>query len=460
VPAKLHWDFKVIIAEGADDHVQEVLWESKEPCDCWREPRLLEAPACRSWGHLTDPVSRPLSVLHVHTRLIRGGADENTLLTVNGLDHSRFRVTLAVGGGSEASMLAQVAPAVSVVEVPELVREVAPLRDLAALRMLRRLIRVGRYDIVHTHTAKAGILGRFAAVGIAGPVIVHTLHGSTFHGTLSRAEYLLYWGLEKGAAAFTDRIITVGEDLRQRYLKAGIGRPQQYQLIRSGMELADFSAAAEMGPQGRAAVRRTFGVPPDSPLVGMVARLEPRKGYRYFLDLAETVLERIPQAHFVGFGAGDQHGDLQADIERRGLNGRVHLPGFRHDIAQVLAVLDVAVLTSLWEGLPRVLVQAAACGVPAVSFAVEGAHEVVKDGVNGWVVPLRDVRGMADHVVALLSDAELARAMGAAGRDLVSEMWTAENMVCQIAGAYLELIAARGHRGLARELPDETEANK
>jgi glycosyltransferase involved in cell wall biosynthesis len=411
-------------------------------------------------GPLTTPTSQPLSVLHVHTRLIRGGADENTLLTVNGLDHSRFRVTLAVGGGSEASMLAQVAQAVTVVEVPELVREVSPLRDFAALRMLRRLIRVGRYDIVHTHTAKAGILGRFAARGVAGPVIVHTLHGSTFHGTLSRAEYLLYWGLEKAAAAFTDRIISVGEDLRERYLKAGIGRPDQYQLIRSGMELSDFSAAANMGLQRRAAVRRTFGAPPDSPLVGMVARLEARKGYRYFLDLAETVLQGIPEAHFVGFGAGDQHRDLQNDVERRGLRDRVHFPGFRHDIADVLAVLDVAVLTSLWEGLPRVLVQAAACGVPAVSFAVEGAHEVVKQGVNGWVVPLRDVPRMADRVVALLSDPGLARAMGAAGQDLVSEMWTAENMVRQIAGTYSELIAARDHRALARESPHKTEGNK
>jgi glycosyltransferase involved in cell wall biosynthesis len=226
------------------------------------------------------------------------------------------------------------------------------------------------------------------------------------------------------------------------------------------MELSHFSTAANMGLQRRAAVRRTFGVPPDAPLVGMVARLEARKGYRYFLDLAETVLERIPEAHFVGFGAGDQHASLQTDINGRGLKDRVHLPGFRNDIADVLAVLDVAVLTSLWEGLPRVLVQAAACGVPAVSFAVEGAHEVVKQGVNGWVVPLRDVRGMADRVVTLLSNPGLARTMGAAGQDLVSQMWTAENMVRQIAGAYLELMAARGQPGLTRESPNTSEANR
>ena len=356
-------------------------------------------------------------------------------------------------------MLAKVAPNVKVVEVPELVREVSPLRDLAALRNLRRLIRDGQYDIVHTHTAKAGILGRFAARRAAGPLIVHTLHGSTFHGTLNRAEYLLYWGLEKATATFTDLIITVGEDLRERYLKAGIGQPERYQLIRSGMELSDFSAAAVMGPERRAAVRRSFGVPADAPLVGKVARLEARKGYRYFLDLAENVLQRIPGTHFVGLGAGEQHAALEAEIERRGLSGRVHLPGFRHDIADVLAVLDVAVLTSLWEGLPRVLVQAAACGVPAVSFAVEGAHEVVKEGVNGWVVPMRDVPQMAERVVTLLSNPERAKAMGAAGRDMVSQTWAAENMVREIAGAYVDLITGRRSSRVVGESRKTVEAD-
>jgi glycosyltransferase involved in cell wall biosynthesis len=379
-------------------------------------------------------------VLHVHTRLILGGADENTLLTVNGLDPARFRVTLAVGGGSEAGMVAKVAPWVEVIELPDLVREISPRRDLAAFVRLRRLMRTRRYEIVHTHTAKAGILGRLAARAARVPVIVHTLHGSTFHAALGRAQYLLYWGLEKATARFTDRIISVGEDLQQRYLRAGIGVPERYQLIRSGMELSAFSTAAAMGPEARAAVRRSLGVPPEAPVVGQVARLEERKGYRYFLDLAEMVLQRIPGAHFVGLGSGDQHQALLAEVERRGLSGRVHFPGFRHDIADALAALDVAVLTSLWEGLPRVLVQAAAAGVPAVAFAVEGAHEVVKENVNGWVVPVRDVARMAEYVVALLSDPARARAMGAAGRALVHEGWTAEAMVGEIAVVYEELI--------------------
>jgi glycosyltransferase involved in cell wall biosynthesis len=200
-------------------------------------------------------------------------------------------------------------------------------------------------------------------------------------------------------------------------------------------------------------------VPAQVPLVGKVARLEERKGYRYFLDLAEAVLQRVPAAHFVGLGAGEQHGALLAEVERRGLIGRVHFPGYRPDIADVLAVLDVAVLTSLWEGLPRVLVQAAACGMPAVTFAVEGAHEVVKDDVNGWVVPMRDVSGMAERVVALLLDPRRAQAMGAAGRGLVCKTWAAETMVSEIAAAYEELVAARRRRIPATQVATTVEAD-
>jgi|SoiMethySBSTD1v2_1073268.scaffolds.fasta_scaffold236552_2 glycosyltransferase involved in cell wall biosynthesis len=391
---------------------------------------------------LTQRARLPIQVLHVHTRLIRGGADENTLLTVNGLDPRRYRVALAVGAGSEAAMLAKVASHVRLIEIPDMIREISPGHDLRAFQSLRRTIRAERFHIVHTHTAKAGILGRFAAraAGKPLPSIVHTLHGSTFHDALGRAAYVLYWGLEKAAAVFTDRIISVGEDLRARYLQSGVGRPGQYRVIRSGMGLTEFAAASNLGAERRAGIRRSLGVPADVPLVGKVARLERRKGHQYFLDMAELILRRVPDAHFIGLGAGVEHTALIAEVERRGLAGRVLFPGFRPDIAEVLAVMDVVVLTSLWEGLPRVLVQAAACGVPAVTFAVEGAREIIHDGVNGWVVPIRDVNGLSDRVAALLSDPDRARAMGAAGRALVRDAWTVESMIRDIAALYEELV--------------------
>ena len=395
-----------------------------------------------------------LKVLHVHTRMIRGGADENTLFTVNGLDPRRFQVTLAVGGGSEPSMLGKIEPQVEVLEIPELVRDISPRNDIAAFNKLRRHMRDKRYDIVHTHTAKGGILGRFAARAAGVPIIVHTLHGSTFHAALDPVQYRVYWLLEKLTARFTKRIISVGEDLKDRYLTAGISSVEHYDVIRSGMDLSQFRTAAAMTAAQKAKVRRSLGVPADAPLVGKVARLEERKGYRYFIEMAEKVLKQVPTAHFVGVGAGKQLDFLNAEVARRGLTGQIHFPGFRADIAEVLACMDVTVLTSLWEGLPRALVQAAACSVPVVTFEVEGAREVVKDGVNGYVVPSKDVEQLADRVISLLAHPERARAMGTAGSGLVHQGWTIESMVRDISAVYEALASETGGSPAARGTPE------
>ncbi len=395
-----------------------------------------------------------LKVLHVHTRMIRGGADENTLFTVNGLDPRRFQVALAVGGGSEPSMLGKIEPHVELLEIPELVRDVSPRNDIAAFNKLRRHMRAKRYDIVHTHTAKGGILGRLAARAAGVPIIVHTLHGSTFHGALGPVQYRLYWLLEKLTARFTKRIISVGEDLKDRYVTAGISSVERYHVIRSGMDLRQFHDAAAMSPAQKAEVRRSLGVPADAPLVGKVARLEERKGYRYFIDMAEKVLKQVPTAHFVGVGAGEQQAFLNAEVARRGLEGQIHFPGYRPDIAEVLACLDVTVLTSLWEGLPRALVQAAACSVPAVTFEVEGAREVVKDGVNGYVVPSKDVDQLTDRVISLLTHPDRARAMGTAGSGLVHQGWTIESMVREITAVYEKLANENGGPPAAGGAPE------
>ena len=247
----------------------------------------------------------------------------------------------------------------------------------------------------------------------------------------------------------------MGEDLKDRYLTAGISTVEHYDVIRSGMDLDQFQAAAAMSAAQKAEVRRTLGVPADVPLVGMVARLEERKGYRYFIEMAEKVLKQVPTAHFVGVGAGEQLDFLNAEVARRGLTGRVHFPGFRPDIAEVLACLDVTVLTSLWEGLPRVLVQAAACSVPAVTFEVEGAREVVKDGVNGYVVASKDVERLAERVISLLSDREGPARWASPGSGLVHQGWTIESMVREITEVY-EALAAKngGATGTAHPTPE------
>jgi glycosyltransferase involved in cell wall biosynthesis len=389
------------------------------------------------------PTGKPLRVAHVVTRLSLGGADENTLFTVNGLDPARFRASLIVGRDSDPSMLARVAPHVRVVEIAELVHPISPLNDFRAFVRLWRHLRDERYHIVHTHMAKAGILGRFAGRAAGVPLVVHTAHGFVLQDYLSPPQYALYWALEKAATQATDWWISVGEDIRKTHVDFKFGTAETITIIHSGMNLRQFEAAADYPPARRRAIRESLGVPPEAPLVGKVARLEPVKGHRYFLDVAERLARRHPKAHFAGIGAGALLGELQDDASRRGLADRIHFCGYRHDIADVLSALDVVILTSLMEGLPRVLVQASAAGVPSVTFEVAGAHEIVQDGVSGYVVPSKDVERMAERVGSLLDDPARARAMGAAARTRVHEGWTVEKMVADIEAVYLDLTRRR-----------------
>lgn len=389
---------------------------------------------------------RPLRVAHVVTRLALGGADENTLFTVNGLDPARFRTSLIVGHDSDPAMLARVAPHVEIVEIAEMLHPISPVNDVRAFLNLRRHFRERRYDIVHTHMSKGGVLGRLAGRAAGVPFVIHTAHGFVLQDYLGPLRYALYWALEKSAALVTDWWIAVGEEVRQAHLDFSFGTAENFCVIHSGMDLRQFETAAEHSAERRRAIRASLGVPPDVPVIGKAARLEPVKGHAYFLDLAERLARTHPTAHFVAVGAGGLLDALREDARRRGLAERVHFAGYRHDIADVLSALDVVVLTSLMEGLPRVLVQAAATGVPSVSFEVEGVHEIVREGVSGYVVPSKDVDALAARVGGLLDDPVRARAMGAAARSLVHEGWTIEKMVADIEAVYLDLMRRRRAR--------------
>jgi len=386
---------------------------------------------------------RRARVLHVITRLIRGGADENTVLTVNGLPRDRFRVALAVGPESDEAMLGRVASDVEVVRVPDLVRDVHPARDLRALGQLRSLCARARVDVFHTHVAKAGILGRAAADGRVGTV-VHTIHGATFHGHQGPLARMLYRALERRAARAADRLIVVGEDLRARYLAAGVGRPEQYVTIRSGMDVEPFRRAAALAPGARVALRRAFGIPEDAFVVTSAARLEPRKGQAFLLEAGRALAQRFTRVRFLMAGEGPERAALERlAAAHPALRGRVVFPGYCEDLAPVLGLSDAFCLTSLWEGLPRVLVQASLAGLPVVTFGVEGAAEVVRNGESGWIVAPRDVPGLTRALETLVWDPAKARAMGRRGADLVADEWDARRMVTRIAAVYDELLARR-----------------
>jgi glycosyltransferase involved in cell wall biosynthesis len=370
-----------------------------------------------------------IRVVHVITKLELGGAQENTLYTLGHLDPARFSGLLVThpegllvadalrDGRYETRLL------------PSLVREVRPASDARALAglvgLLRAEMRAARRAagggvprlIVHTHSSKAGILGRAAARLAGVPVVVHTVHGFGFHPRQRPAVRGFYVALERLAARWTSHVIAVaGADLDEG-VALGLFARERTSLIRSGIEIARFAGTG----LDRAAAVRALGFDPARPLVGMVACLKPQKNPVDFVRAAALVAASVPEAQFLLAGDGVLRPAVEEQVRRSGLEGRLRLLGWRRDVDALIPCLDVLVLTSLWEGLPRVIPQAMAAGRPVVAYRVDGAPEAVEDGVTGYLVAPGDYRGAAARLVALLRDQALARQLGAAGRDRVGE---------------------------------------
>ena len=393
----------------------------------------------RSSGSRVAP-PRPLRVLHVITRMIVGGAQENTLLSVEGLDRlPEYEVTLVSGvdNGPEGELLTRARRTTRLVVLPELGRNISPLADLKAFWKLYRLIRTGGYHLVHTHSSKAGVLGRLAAWLAGTPLVVHTLHSLVFHDYQPWLVNRLWWAVKKVCAPLTDHFISVSDVISRKAITAGIDRPEKFTTIYSGMEL-DWFLKAKVDPER---VRREFGIPPDAPVVGKIARLFPLKGHDQLLDAAPAIVRRHPQVRFFLIGDGILQEHLRHRAAQMGILENFVFAGLieRERIPEMLAVMDVVVHTSLREGLARVLPQALAMGKPCVSFDIDGAPEVVIPGETGYLTRPGDAEGLADGVNTLLADAELRARMGEAGRRRVDPAFRAETMVREIAAVYAML---------------------
>jgi glycosyltransferase involved in cell wall biosynthesis len=424
------------------------------------EPRLHAVAAAATPAHPRPvPVDgRPIRILHVITRLIVGGAMENTLLTVYGQQRDpRFDVTLFSGIdlGPEGNLHDEARRnGANLVLSPYLTRNIHPWRDARALRELVRFMRAGRYHVVHTHSSKGGIVGRMAARLAGVPVVVHTLHGLVFHDYQPSWRNRLYIGLKKLCAPVTDQYISVCEATRRGALDAGIGSAERNQTVFSGMELEPFLTATERIPVETA--RRRFGLPPDVPVVGKIARLFHLKGHEQFIDMAARLHRERPDVHFLVVGGGLLENDLKAEARARGIDGVVHFAGLLRpeEIPEALVAMDVVVHASLREGIARVLPQAYAVGRPAVVFDLDGAPEVVDDGRSGFVVPPGDTAGMAARVRDLVDDPERRRVFAAHGRAFVESEFPAARMVERINALYERHLVARG----LMRLPDGEDA--
>jgi glycosyltransferase involved in cell wall biosynthesis len=385
-----------------------------------------------------------MKICHVITRLIIGGAQENTVLTCQGLAAKAHEVTLIAGTetGPEGSLWqAARASGARCIELASMRRAVRLLDDWRAYSELVTLFRELKPDVVHTHSSKAGIVGRAAAKKAAVPVIVHTIHGMSFNRTQSWLPRTGYRILEKRAARYTDKFVTVADAMIQQAAAAGIASRDQMVTIRSGLEVERFAPDESI----RRSVRAAWGVGDNEVVVGTVARLFENKGYEEIMAAMSCALKHVPGLRFVWIGEGAHRERYQRELDRLGLRERVIMLGLvpPGEVARLLNGFDMLVHASRWEGLPRAVVQALLTEVPAISFDNDGAPEVVLPERTGILVRLGDVDGLSEGIVRLSIDADFRRELGRNGRVHCMTEFDADRMVDQLDSLYGQLVAAR-----------------
>lgn len=385
---------------------------------------------------------KPLPIVHIITKLELGGAQQNTLFTVAHLNREHFQPYLITNDEGILVSEAMALRGVTTFLLPELIREINPLMDIRALLKIRRIVKsLKKRDaamIVHTHSSKAGILGRWGARLAGADVVIHTIHGFGFHDHQPFPIRTFIILLEKLTAMITDKLIAVSKANIQKGVEKGIFPAQKAILIRSGIELKEFQLVKiDKGDK-----RKELGVEPTLPLVTMIGCLKPQKAPLDYVEIAHLVLHE-KDAYFILVGDGILRDRVEKRMAALGLEKRFKLLGWRRDIPEILAVTDVFCLTSLWEGLPRVLPQAMIMGIPIVATEVDGTPEAVTDGVNGFVLEPHDVKGMAEKIVYLLGHSEKAIDMGRRGKTMVEEfdIW---KMLSEQEKLYLGLLREKG----------------
>jgi glycosyltransferase involved in cell wall biosynthesis len=382
-----------------------------------------------------------MRIIHVLTRFLRAGAEENTALTCNAQAAAGHDVWVVHGRDHDPRAFALLDPRVRRVCVRSLVAPPHPVNDLAALVALTGLCRRLGPDVVHTHQSKAGAIGRLAARLARAPRIVHGVHIVPFMD-VGPAEAALYRVIEKTVGRFTDAFIHVAPALKAACLEAGIGRPDRHFVAPSGMDVTAFRR--DELPDDAADLRRPITGREATPLlVLMVASLERRKRHAEFLEAFRRVVEATPDVRLLLAGAGEEETAIRAQVAALGLDDHVCVLGLRDDVPCLIRLADVGVLASAHEGLPRSVIQYVLGGLPVVTTELPGVGAIVRHGVNGYLTSTGDVAEMAEPLIRLLGDAALRRRMAQASADIDLGDWAAERMCERIDEVY-RLIGAGG----------------
>jgi len=367
------------------------------------------------------------------------GAQEHLCLTVNGHDKTRFDVWLGTQPGG--SLLPSVSADVSIALIPHLQRAVHPLKDWRAFWEIYRLCRRERFTIVHTQISKAGVLGRLAARLAGVPIIIHTPHTISFQASESRAVNSLYRWLERLCAPMTNRLLMVSHKNVTKYLEARIGKPEQYQVVYSGINVERLTTL-RYGPE---TVRATLGVPAEHRLVVWVGRLAYPKDPQTFVRAAAMLCRDVPDVTCVLVADGPQRSDVEALIDQLEMRGRIVVTGFRDDVPEIVAAASLLGHSSTYEGMPRTISEAMLLGIPVAGTAVDGMLEALESGVRGGLLaPPEQPEQLAANMRRLLEDRALADRLAAEGKTWAWARFDARQMVRQIEALYAEELQRRG----------------
>lgn len=383
---------------------------------------------------------KKIKVLQVIESTGKGGSRNHLCSLVHNLNKDRFRVEVICSNLRDRDFnkdIQGMREAGIKVSILKMRRNISILSDLIAFFKLCSYIKKGRYDILHTHSSKAGFLGRLSARLMGVKVVIHTPHYFCFIAEdMSRVKKFFYFYLEKFAALFCDKIIAVSESQRQDIIKSGLVNSRKVITIENGVDIYKFSNNGfDISKK-----KQELGLDNRSIILGTVGILIERKGQRYLIEAVSELIKEGFDVHLIIAGEGILRKDLDTLSDNLGLNGRIKLLGFREDIPQILSLMDIFVFPSLWEGMSLALLEAMACGLPVISTEVHGAVDLIQDNKRGILVEKKDVQGLVRAIRYLISNRKHAKEMGQEAKELIRKNYTSEKQIGKIKIFYLNML--------------------
>ncbi|MCM8782814.1 MAG: glycosyltransferase family 4 protein [Candidatus Omnitrophica bacterium] len=375
-----------------------------------------------------------IDILYVITKLELGGAQKQLLELIRNLDKEKYRVHLFTAKKALLIKEAESIKDLALIKSRYLERTINPFKDTLAFIELYFFIRKNRFQIVHTHSSKAGILGRLAAKVAGVKNIIHTVHGWSFHRYQNKIIYRLFLYLERMTALFTTKIIVVSNYDREKGLEYKIGTPDKYVLINYGIDYSEFKRKPNLELKDQLRINRA------SPVIGMIACFKPQKGIFDFVKVAQRVSFSFPEVRFILVGDGVLRAKIEKFIQKLNLEKRIILLGWRRDIPNILSIIDVFVLTSLWEGMPISVLEAKVSEKPVVVTDTGGVSEIIKDSIDGFLVPCGNIDLISEKILILLKDKELRESMGKKAWVSLNHKFSLISMMKEIEHLYSQII--------------------